>query len=185
LRSGGPVLLSGRPLRLILLIIHQIELSLIGTFLLLSPIAIDSWIARASLHLIVEPRHFQEEIHKNYSVSVPAPVLFEKVDQKRCQTKKVVGAKIATLTEIKEAYPDLVTGVDLNDYSRLRYVVSLQNVHGDIIRVRLVQWNDRCLDGWRKLGKKPNPELVEGIFEALMFSVENMTPSEVENAFGA
>lgn len=133
----------------------------------------------SSLHITVEPRHFQTKSYKNYGVSNSAWYFTSKTN-----ISQVVDAAVVPLSQIQESYPELVTEVDPTDFTRLRYVVALQNTEGELRRVRLLQWNVRSLAGWHKLPKHHSAGLAEGVSQALMYSVEHTAPDVVERQLG-
>jgi hypothetical protein len=130
-----------------------------------------------SLHLVVEPRHFQSHVYQNYraSVIVTPSSLKEKLIN---HTSQVTLAEVVPFAQLQEAYESLVTHIDPTDFTRLRYVISLQNENGEVLRVRLLQWNSSSVESWRALPKNTSKELAESACEALMYSVEH-TPVDV------
>lgn len=87
-------------------------------------------------------------------------------------------------SQIQETYPELVTEIDPTDFTRLRYVVTLQNAEGEARRVRLLQWNARGLTFWNELPKDSSAKLADDAAQVLMQSVEHMSPDVVECKFG-
>ena len=88
------------------------------------------------------------------------------------------------------AFPALNGIVDNpTDFTRLRYVLVLQNYRGEMLRVRNVQWNDRGLERWRSISPERSRALVgengDAWSQALMYSVESMDPEEVRKMAGA
>ena len=96
---------------------------------------------------------------------------------------QVVDAAVVSFSQIQETFPELATEIDPTDFTRFRYVVTLQDVEGELRRVRLLQWNVRNLALLNKL-PKDSAELAEGIVQVLMYSVEHMAPDTVERKFG-
>jgi len=132
-----------------------------------------------SLHIIIKPRHFQTKSYKNYIVSNSTRSFTSETD-----VSQVVDAAVVPLSQIQESYPELITKVNPTDFTRLRYVVTLQNAEGELRRVRLLQWNVRSLAWWNKLPKDSSAELAEGAAQALMYSVEHNAPDIVEKQLG-
>jgi hypothetical protein len=97
---------------------------------------------------------------------------------------QVVHAEVLPLTQIHEMYPELISPVDPADFTRLRFVITLQNTEGEIRRLRLIQWNDRSLSRPNTLPKDTSAKLAEGFAEALMYSVESMTLAAVQKNLG-
>lgn len=74
--------------------------------------------------------------------------------------------------------------IDPTDFTRLRFVVFLQNNKGDLRRLRLLQWNDLNADFWRKMDKDASAALSSGWDVSLMDSVDLMDPKEVQKMLG-
>jgi len=110
------------------------------------------------LHLVVEPRHLQNHTYQNY---------------------RVVLADFVPFSQLQETYQSLVTHIDPTDFTRLRFVITLQNEAGDALRVRLIQWNSTNVEWWRALPKNSSKELAEGTCQAPVYSVEHMPVDEV------
>ena len=134
-----------------------------------------------SLHLVVEPRPLEAKSYKNYRVSIvhagPSP-------DSRATPAQVVDAEVVPIAQLYAAYPKLVTNIDPTDLTRLRYVITLRNSKGDILRVRLVEWNDLGLKTWKELPKETSAGLAAGVAQALMYSVADMKLEEVQRKLG-
>lgn len=84
-------------------------------------------------------------------------------------------------------HPALEVSIDPTDFTRLRFVVILQNCDGEMQRLRLIQWNDRNVDQWRKIPKEASAALggpESKWAEVLISSVASMNPQEVEKMLG-
>jgi hypothetical protein len=85
---------------------------------------------------------------------------------------------------IQANYPELEVIIDPTDFTRLRFVVFLQNYKGDLRRLRLLQWNDLNIDFWRKMDKDTSAVLSSGWDVDLIDAVDSMAPKEVQNMLG-
>lgn len=97
---------------------------------------------------------------------------------------QVIQAEVLPLSQIKQTHPNLITQIDPDDFTRLRFVITLQNEQGILHRVRLIQWTDLSLDWWTKLPKNGSAELADGVPEALVYAIENMTVDDVQDMLG-
>lgn len=123
----------------------------------------------------MEPRHLQGHVCQNYSASV---ILIPSSVQHTNHTPQVILAEVVCFSQLQEAYQSLVTHIDPTDFTRLRYVITLQNEDGEVLRVRLCQWNSPRVESWRALPNNTSKELAESACQALMYSVEH-TPVDV------
>jgi hypothetical protein len=139
-----------------------------------------------SLHLLVEPSHFESKSYRNYRVS-DAILRYLAITQNshvHTHLTQVIQVEVLPLSQVKQTYPELITHVDPTDFTRLRFVVSLQTEEGFLRRVRLFQWNDRALTGWTEMPKEKSAKLAEGVPQALMFAMENMALGDVQDMLG-
>jgi hypothetical protein len=96
----------------------------------------------------------------------------------------IVDTSPSTIFSICSTHPALELTIDRTDFMRLRFVLLLQNFQGEPRRLRLVQWNDLNVEGWRAMGEKCSRKMAEGWEATLMWSVLNMKPAEVERWLG-
>ncbi|KAF8903959.1 hypothetical protein CPB84DRAFT_1773809 [Gymnopilus junonius] len=57
------------------------------------------------------------------------------------------------------------------------------NYEGKVLRQSMIEWNDRAAEKWRKMNKETNAKLASGFVESIRFSLDSMTPKEVEAVF--
>jgi len=118
------------------------------------------------LQLIVQPRQLEDNPNKHYAI---------------------IEASVVPISDVQTKHPELEVFIDPTDFTRLRFVVIMQNYKGEMRRVRLVQWNDPNADRWRRMAKEKSASLVGPESEwdqVLMSSVDSMTPKEVEKLLG-
>jgi len=118
------------------------------------------------MQVLVQPRNFEKDPAKQY---------------------EAIEASVVPISEVMANHPALEVTIDPTDFTRLRFVVIMQNLDGEMQRLRLIQWNDRNLDEWRKIPKEssaamggPNSKWAE----VLISSVSTMDPQEVEKRLG-
>ncbi|KAF5371480.1 hypothetical protein D9615_009622 [Tricholomella constricta] len=99
-------------------------------------------------------------------------------------TDDVIDASVVRTADIQASHPDLKMTIDPTDFTRLRFVVVLQNNRGDPRRLRLFQWNDLGVEKWRTMNKDTSAKLAGGWDQALIFAVEQMSPIEVDKMLG-
>ena len=97
---------------------------------------------------------------------------------------QVIEAAIVPLCVVQTSHPELEVHIDPNDFTRLRFVVVLQNNKGEPRRLRMIQWNDLNLNQWRRMNKAVSAELESGWAEALEYAVTSKSPKEVEVMLG-
>lgn len=77
--------------------------------------------------------------------------------------------------------------IDPTDFTRLRFVIVMQNFRGEMRRLRLVQWNDPNVKYWRNIGKEDSAALggPESRWDQVLIdAVDWMKPKEVEKLLG-
>jgi len=97
---------------------------------------------------------------------------------------KVIEAAIVRISDVQASHPNLEVHIDPEDFTRLRFVVVLQNYKGEPRRLRMIQWNDLNADKWRRINKAVSAELESGWAQALEYSVTSKSPKEVEEMLG-
>lgn len=100
---------------------------------------------------------------------------------------QIIEALVVPISDVQTRHPELEVHLDPTDFTRLRFVVILQNYKGEMRRLRLIQWNDLNADRWRKISKERSTELAGPESEwaqVLMSSVDSMSPKEVEKLLG-
>jgi hypothetical protein len=97
---------------------------------------------------------------------------------------QVVEAAVVPISDVQASHPNLEVHIDLKDFTRLRFVVILQNYKAEPRRLRLIQWNDLNADHWRRMNKTASAELESGWAEALVYGVSSKSPKEVEEMLG-
>ena len=97
---------------------------------------------------------------------------------------KVIEAAIVRISDVQASHPNLEVHIDPEDFTRLRFVVVLQNYKGEPRRLRMIQWNDLKADKWRRINKAVSAELESGWAQALEYSVTSKSPKEVEEMLG-
>ncbi|KAF9467066.1 hypothetical protein BDZ94DRAFT_1156637 [Collybia nuda] len=120
------------------------------------------------MQLVVEPRHFGDDPAKQYNV---------------------LEASVVPIAEVLEDHPTLEISIDPSDFTRLRLVVILVDSEGEERRLRLLQWNERNIGEWRKMGKEASARLAGDSPESqwaqtLMHAVDSMNPKDVERMLG-
>ncbi|KAG6861079.1 hypothetical protein C0995_004177 [Termitomyces sp. Mi166 len=97
----------------------------------------------------------------------------------------IVDGVIVPFADILDSNPDLRTTVmDPNDFTRVRFVVILQNSEGEPRRLRLRQWNDLGVEKWRNIPKNESIELQAGWLDVVKYSIDTMSPRDIEKSFG-
>lgn len=100
---------------------------------------------------------------------------------------QIIEASVDQFFDIQADYPTLQAHIDLNDLTRLRYVVILQNTQGELRRLRLTQWSSPGVDRFHNMDKEDSAAIGgpnspwSGI---LMASVQMGIPDELEETFG-
>jgi len=115
------------------------------------------------MQLIVQPVNFEDDPAKQY---------------------ELVEASVVKLSDVLVSNPQLEVTIDPTDFTRVRFVLILQNYRGEPQRLRLVQWNDLNAIKWRSRPKERSTDIASGWAEALAFSLNNWTPAEVEEMLG-
>jgi len=138
------------------------------------------------MQLIIQPRNFEDDPTKQYQVSKPLSVgIF--IPRPCCSfiyRIQIVEAAIVPISDVLASNPSLEVHIDPTDFTRLRFVVILQNYKGEPRRLRLIQWNDLNVDRWRKMDKAASAELQSGWADVLVHTVTSKTPKEVEELLG-
>jgi len=137
------------------------------------------------MQLIIQPRDFEDDAIKQYQVSkplsvgifIPGPSLFIHLIQ-------VVEAAVVPISDVQASHPSLEVHIDPKDFTRLRFVVILQNYKAEPRRLRLIQWNDLNVDQWRRMNKAASAELESGWAQVLVYTVASKSPKEVEDMLG-
>ncbi|KDR79683.1 hypothetical protein GALMADRAFT_137466 [Galerina marginata CBS 339.88] len=115
------------------------------------------------MRLVVQPRNFVDDPAKQY---------------------QVLEAAIVPISWVRTAHPDFEIHIDPTDFTRLRYLIVLQNYKGEMRRLRLIQWNTLSTEKWQKIGKEASATLAAGFGDALMLSTDSSSPSQVEKKLG-
>ncbi|KAG5652627.1 hypothetical protein H0H81_004307 [Sphagnurus paluster] len=115
------------------------------------------------MQLIVEPRDFEDDPAKQY---------------------RVIDASVVAIADVQAENPALEVVIDPLDFTRLRYVVILQNSRGDRRRLRLVQWNVLSTEKYRRMDMDASAALSSSCVEVLIDAVETLSPCEVLKMFG-
>ncbi|GLB33163.1 putative MYND finger protein [Lyophyllum shimeji] len=120
------------------------------------------------MQLIVQPRNFEDDPAKQYFI---------------------VEASVVSIADVQARHPTLEVTIDPTDYTRMRFVVIMQNHLGEARRLRLVQWNDIGLEKKRQMDKADSASLGGDSpdspwVQTLISAVDSMSPSEVEKMFG-
>jgi hypothetical protein len=97
---------------------------------------------------------------------------------------QIVEAAIVPISDVQASNPNLEVHIDPKDFTRLRFVVILQNYKAEPRRLRLIQWNDLNADKWRSMDKAASAKLESGWAEALVYTVTSKSPKEVEELLG-
>jgi hypothetical protein len=96
---------------------------------------------------------------------------------------QVIQVDVLPLSQIKRTYLQLITYIDPTDFTRLRFVITLQTEEGILRRVRLLQWNDLALSSWSNM-PKDSAKLAEGVLASLMYAMEHMTLGATQDMLG-
>jgi hypothetical protein len=129
-----------------------------------------------SLHIIVEPRNFQTKSYKKCHVSYSSLSLSEP-DGSHLHRSYTLPSS----SQMQEHYPVLVTEIDPTDFTRFRYIVTLQSTEGIVVRVRLHQWNVRSRGN---LPKDGSAQLAEAVSRIFISSMESTPPDVVYRTSG-
>lgn len=97
---------------------------------------------------------------------------------------QVIEASVVPISAVQANFPELQVHIDPIDFTRLRFVVILQNYEGEVRRLRFVQWNDLNTDKWREMSKTASADLQSDWADALMYSVDKKDPQEVREMLG-
>ena len=97
---------------------------------------------------------------------------------------QVIEASVVPISTVQANFPELEVHIDPTDFTRLRFVVILQNYKGEVRRLRLVQWNDLNINRWQKMSKTASAGLGSGWADALMYSVDTKDPKDVQELLG-
>ncbi|KAF9456986.1 hypothetical protein BDZ94DRAFT_1203510 [Collybia nuda] len=111
------------------------------------------------MQLVVQPRNSNGDPAKQYSI---------------------IKTDVVSVSHIRERFPKLKVVIDPTDFSRLRFMIIMQNALDHVMTVRLVQWNDFNIGEWRKIDKKVGADLAEGWGGRLRVAVETRDPSQLE-----
>jgi hypothetical protein len=138
------------------------------------------------MQLIIQPRNFENDPIKQYQVSKPLSVgiFITGPSSFIWHLIQVVEAAIVPISDVQASHPHLEVHIDPKDFTRLRFVVILQNYKAEPRRLRLIQWNDLNVDQWRRMNKARSAELESGWAQALEYAVTSMSPKEVEEMLG-
>ena len=137
------------------------------------------------MQLIIQPRDFEDDHAKQYQVSKMSFGLHrdDLVSNNSCLSQ-VVEASVVPISTVQAQFPELEVHIDPTDFTRLRFVVVLQNYKEEVRRLRLVQWNDLSIDRWQKMSKTASTDLQLGWADALRYLVDTKDPKDVQELLG-
>lgn len=135
------------------------------------------------MQLIIQPRNLEDDLAKQYQVSKPLSVGIL-IPNSFIYLMQVIEAAVVRISDVQASHPNLEVHIDPEDFTRLRFVVVLQNYKGEPRRLRMIQWNDLNVDQWRRMDKAVSAELKSGWAQALEYSVTSKSPKEVEEMLG-
>lgn len=137
------------------------------------------------MQLIIQPRDLEDDPNKQYEVSKPLSVsIFIPKPSSFIYLVQIIEAAVVPISDVQASHPNLEVHIDPQDFTRLRFVVILQNYKGEPRRLRMIQWNDLNLDKWRRMDKAASAELESGWAQALVYTVTSKSPKEVEEMLG-
>ncbi|KAI0832698.1 hypothetical protein BC628DRAFT_1310298 [Trametes gibbosa] len=121
--------------------------------------------------------HPHERIVSHCLVIRVRPELFQ---EKRFQSYRAVSAEVESREHVEKMFPELAPIVaDPTDLSRARFVLILENANGEMLRVRLNQWNDLSIPKWRGIPQAEARKLAQDGTAMMVHAVNNMDPAEV------
>ncbi|KAH9855077.1 hypothetical protein C2E23DRAFT_816713 [Lenzites betulinus] len=104
---------------------------------------------------------------------------------KRYQSYCALSAQVESREDIEKMFPDLAPIVtDPTDLTRARFVVILENTKGEIVRVRLNQWNDMKIPMWQGVPKSESRKLADEACLMVVHAVNELDPAEVTRRMG-
>lgn len=99
----------------------------------------------------------------------------------RLFSRQFVDAEVREVAEIRAEWPDSTEILEAKgDITRVRFILFLQNMNDEIVRVRCCAWNDLSVPEFMNGPKEPFGELAKNWQEVMEHMITYMHPREVE-----